>query len=122
MVRFRIWVIMMNLRDKVYALRADFKKSRIFYINNPAVSDQDYFGVFATADGSLHYDFGSLSDIQWYRAERLKSRICKKYNVLYKSEFLRLWFDYEFWLYCLSFADTAAEEQHYQHKINKIIE
>ena len=30
----------MSLKDKVYAMRAEFRKSRIFYINNPSVADQ----------------------------------------------------------------------------------
>jgi len=30
----------MSLRDKVYAMRAEFRKSRIFYINNPSITDQ----------------------------------------------------------------------------------
>ena len=30
----------MSLKDKVYAMRAEFRKSRIFYINNPSVTDQ----------------------------------------------------------------------------------
>ena len=112
----------MSMKDKVYAMRAEFRKSRIFYINNPCVTDQQYFGVFATADGYLHYDFGTLTDIQRYRMERKNSKICKKYKVLYKSEFIKIWFDYQFWLYCLNFSNSIAETQHYQHKINKIIE
>ena len=30
----------MNLRDKVLKLRAEYKASRIFYINNPAIVDK----------------------------------------------------------------------------------
>ena len=30
----------MSLKDKVYAMRSEYRKSRIFYINNPAVVDQ----------------------------------------------------------------------------------
>ena len=30
----------MNLKEKVYAMRAEYRKSRIFYINNPSVADQ----------------------------------------------------------------------------------
>ena len=56
-----------TLKNKVYAMRNEYRKSRIFYINNPAVNDQDYFGVFATVDKNLHYDFGTLSEIQKYR-------------------------------------------------------
>ena len=30
----------MTLKDKVFALRARFKKSNLFYINNPSVVDK----------------------------------------------------------------------------------
>lgn len=30
----------MSIKDKVYAMRAEYRKSRIFYINNPSVADQ----------------------------------------------------------------------------------
>ena len=110
----------MTLKEKVLKMRADYKKNRIFYINNPSVIDKEYFGVFEAADG-LHYDFAdTTSAINQYRHERLNSGICQKYKILCKSEFLKLWFDYEFWLYCLNFADSAIEIQHYQAKIKKI--
>lgn len=30
----------MSLKEKVYAMRAEYRKSRIFYINNPSITDK----------------------------------------------------------------------------------
>ena len=51
----------MTLRDKVYSLRAKFKKSKLFFINNPATVDKEYFGLFEDRTGELHYDFADTT-------------------------------------------------------------
>ena len=113
----------MSLRDKVYALRAEYRDSRIFFINNPSIKDKQYFGVFDDQTGQLHYDFAdSTSSLVSMRNERIKTGTCTKYKILYKQQFINFWFDYEFWLYCQTFAVTEAETKHYEHKIELLKE
>ena len=113
----------MTLKDKVFSLRDRFKKSKIFYINNPAICDKQYFWIFADRKGQLHYDFAdSTAKLLELRKERMNNNICKKYKILYKQEFIKFWFDVEFWGYCMTFADSDAEMQHYKHKIDLLRE
>lgn len=109
----------MTLKEKIFSLRNKFKKSKIFYINNPAVMDKEYFGIFADRQGNLHYDFADSTDfLLKIRDNRIKNGVCKKYKIVCKQDFITFWFDYEFWLYCMTFADSVSETRHYEHKID----
>lgn len=111
----------MSLRDKVFSLRAKFKKSNLFYINNPSIIDKEYFGIFEDRQGNLHYDFGdTTTQLISLRNQRIKNGVCRKYKILYKQDFIPFWFDYEFWGYCMTFSESDIEASHYAHKIDML--
>ena len=111
----------MNLKEKVFRLRAQYKREKVFYINNPAAVKYEYFGIFETRGGELNYDFAHNTTELWkLRKERFETRVSRKYSILSKNQFIKFWFEYQFWQYCLLWATSIAEKQHYQHKISRM--